>query len=203
MSPNRNLSRKLLLAICALVTVLLGSGFQQPSVRVEPADSVGPRTLEKQTQTAVIRDYLQAWQCLSDALRQNRAELVDASFVGVAQQKLTGTIREQKQLGIHTVYQDRSHDINLVFYSPDGLSIELLDTVEYEVQIRDGEKLQGKQNIRSRYLAVLTPTEVRWKVRVLQAEPKQENASDSRETSWRGQHSAAGLHPISSAAGSH
>jgi len=202
MSRNRNLSRKLLPPVCALVTVLLGSGFQQPSVRVEPAGSVGPRTMEKQTQTAVIRDYLLAWQCLSDALRQNRPELVDANFVGVAQQKLTGTIREQKKLGIQTVYQDRSHDISLVFYSPDGLSIELLDTVEYEVQIRDGEKLQGTQNIRSRYLAVLTPTEVRWKVRVLQAEPQQENTSGLRDGTWTGQHSASPLHPISNAGGS-
>lgn len=193
---------KLLPAVCALVTVLVGSGFQQSSVRVEPADSVGPRTMEKQTQTAVIRDYLQAWQCLSDALRQNRPELVDANFVGVAQQKLTGTIREQKKLGIQTVYQDRSHDISLVFYSPDGLSVELLDTVEYEVQIRDGEKLQGTQNIRSRYLAVLTPTEVRWKVRVLQAEPQQENTSGLCEGTCRGQHSASPLHPISIAGGS-
>lgn len=183
MSWKHNLSRKLLPAICALVTVLVSSGFQEPSVRVEPADSVGPRTMEKQTQTAVIRDYLLAWHRLSDALRQNRPELVDANFVGVAQQKLTGTIREQKKLGIQTVYQDRSHDISLIFYSPDGLSVELLDTIEYEVQIWDHEKLQGKQNIRSRYLAVLTPTEVRWKVRVLQAQPQQENTSGSRETS--------------------
>lgn len=197
MSRNRNLSRKLLPAVCALVTVLLGSGFQQPAVRVEPADSVGPRTLEKQTQTAVIRDYLQAWQCLSDALRQNRPELVDANFVGVAQQKLTGTIREQKKLGIQTVYQDRTHDISLVFYSPDGLSIQLIDTVEYEIQIRDHEKLQGTRNIRSRYLAVLTPTEVRWKVRILQAEPHQENTSGSLEGA--GQHSVAAVHPISDA----
>lgn len=197
MNWNRNLSRKVLPAVCALVTVLVGSGFQQPSVRVEPADSVGPRIMEKQTQTAVIRDYLQAWQCLGDALRQNRPELVDANFVGVAQQKLTGTIREQKKLGIQSVYQDRSHDISLIFYSPDGLSVELLDTVEYEVQIRDGEKLQGTQNIHSRYLAVLTPTEVRWKVRVLQAEPQQENTSGLREGTWKRQHSAAPLHPIS------
>jgi hypothetical protein len=59
----------------------------------------------------------------------------------------------------------------LVFYSPEGLSIQLLDTVEYDLQVLDHDKLQTTQHIRAQYVAVLTPTEVRWKVRLFQAKP--------------------------------
>jgi hypothetical protein len=60
----------------------------------------------------------------------------------------------------------------LVFYSPEGLSIQLLDTVEYDVQVLDHGKLQTTQHVRAHYVAVMTPTEVRWKVRIFQAKPE-------------------------------
>lgn len=146
--------------------------LDQPAVRVESTDSVGPRTLETQTKAAVIRDYLQAWSSFSRAFEQNRADVLDADFVGVAREKLEDTIREQARLGIQTHYRDGAHDVQLVFYSPEGLSIELVDTVEYDVQILDHEKSLTTQHVHARYVAVLTPTEVRWKVRVFQAEPE-------------------------------
>jgi hypothetical protein len=151
---------------------IFASTADQPAVRVEPTDSVGPRLLEKQTKAAVIRDYLQAWNSLSRAFKQNRADLLDADFVGVAKEKLEATIREQAKLGIQARYRDGVHDIQLVFYSPEGLSIELVDTVEYDVQILDHEKVLTTQHVREHYVAVVTPTEVRWKVRVFQAEPE-------------------------------
>jgi hypothetical protein len=107
---------------------------------------------------------------LSGALEQNRADLLDADFVGFAKEKLASTIREQTELGVHTHYQDTAHDIQLTFYSPEGLSIQLVDTVEYDMQIVDHEKPVTTQHVRARYVAVLTPTEVRWKVRIFQAE---------------------------------
>lgn len=149
--------------------VLLVSAFEQPAIKVASTDSVGPRELETQTKTAVVRDYLAAWQSLSRALDENDAGQLDAEFVGIAKEKLSNTIQEQQKLGLRTLYQDRKHDINLVFYSPEGLSIQLLDEVEYDVQILDHDKLQATQHVRTRYLAVLTPTEVRWKVRIFQA----------------------------------
>ena len=147
-------------------------GSDQPAVRVESTDSVGPRTLEAQTKAAVVRDYLQAWSSFGRAFEQNREEILDADFVGVAKEKLEDTIREQAKLGIQTRYRDGSHDIQLVFYSPEGLSIQLVDTVEYDVQLLDQEKLLITQHVHARYVAVLTPTEVRWKVRVFQGEPQ-------------------------------
>jgi hypothetical protein len=151
---------------------IFASGADQLAVRLGPTDSLGPRALEKQTKAAVIRDYLQAWGSLSRAFEQNRADLLDADFAGVAREKLEATIREQTKLGIQSRYRDGSHDLQVVFYSPEGLSIQLVDAVEYDVQILDHNKVLTTQHVRARYVAVLTPTEVRWKVRIFQAEPE-------------------------------
>lgn len=156
-------------ATLPLLYVLLVSGAAQPGVHVAPMDSVGPHPVEKQTQSSVVRDYLQAWQALGTALGGNRAEFLDRDFVGIAREKLADTIREQQALGIQSTYRDRSHDIQVVFYSPEGLSIQLLDNVEYDVEVRDHGTSVGTQHVRTRYVAVLTPTESRWKVRVFQS----------------------------------
>jgi hypothetical protein len=158
--------------MCSLSVALSVSGSDQPVVHVEPTDSVGPRVLEKQTEEAVIRDYLQAWRNLSGAFEDNQVALLDADFVGTAKEKLADTVREQTKLGLRTRYRDSAHDLQLIFYSPEGLSVQLIDTVTYDVQILDHDKVQTTQHVRARYVAVLTPTEVRWKVRVLQAEPE-------------------------------
>ena len=145
-------------------------GADNGSVQIEPTNMQGPRTLAKQTATAVVRDYLEAWQSLNAALEQNRTDLLNQDFVGTARDKFAETIEEQGRLGIRTRYQDRSHDIRIVFYSPEGLSVELVDNVQYDVQLLDHEKTQTTQVIRARYVAVLTPAEVRWRVRVLQSD---------------------------------
>src|SRR5438552_7910572 len=93
--------------LCAMMLV----GASQPSVRVAPMDSVGPRPVEKQTQSSIVRDYLQAWQTLGNAMNENRTDLLDSYFVGVAKDKLADTIREQQSLGLQTIYRDQSHDI--------------------------------------------------------------------------------------------
>jgi hypothetical protein len=165
-------SHKLLLPAFLVLAVVWLSAFEQPTVRVAPGESVGPRTLESQTQSAVVRDYLAAWQCLGRALQENNRARLDADFVGIAKEKLSDTIQDQQQQGLETRYHDRKHDIQIAFYSPEGLSVLLLDTVEYDVEVREHDQAQATQHVRTRYLAVLTPTEVRWKVRILQAAPQ-------------------------------
>jgi hypothetical protein len=49
------------------------------------------------------------------------------------------------------------------------LSIELTDTVEYDVQLIDHDKVISTQHESARYLVVLAPSEVRWRVRVFQS----------------------------------
>jgi hypothetical protein len=160
---------KPLLQLCAFFIVASGIGSAQATVRVEPFNLSGPRTLPEQTRVAAIRDYLQCWQSLRAALEQNRPDLLDSSFAGTARDKLTETIQQQAALGIRTRYQDRAHDIQVVLYSPEGLSIELTDRVDYEVEVLDHDRVKTTQHIVARYLIVLTPAELRWRVRVFQA----------------------------------
>lgn len=140
----------------------------QPVVHVAPMDSVGPRSIEPQTQSSIIRDYLAAWKSLDRSMNGNRPDLLDAYFVGQAKQELARTIEQQKSAGIHTGYQDTSHNIRVVFYSPEGLSIQLIDDAEYDVHVRAGDGSVGSKHVQTRYVAVLTPTESRWKVRIFQ-----------------------------------
>lgn len=169
-STARTRSWKFAALTGCILAVLLLSAADEPSVRIEPVDPSSPRQLEPQTQQAVVRDYLLAWQALNSAMQANQPDLLNSAFLGVAEEKLADTIQEQQKLGIQTRYIDRSHDLKLVFYSPEGLSVQLLDTVEYDVQLLKDNNLQATQHVRARYVAVLSPTEVRWKVRVFQAE---------------------------------
>jgi len=98
----------------------LNSYAAQVAVHVEPVNLQGPRPLEDQSKAAVVRDYIRAWQSFDAALGQNRPELLDADFVGTARDKLSDTIQQQAKLGIRSQYQDRSHDLQILFYSPDG-----------------------------------------------------------------------------------
>lgn len=154
-------------AIGFAVSALAGD---QPAVRVEPADLHGPRHLQEQTANAAIEDYIGAWQQMSKALDENRADLLNRDFIGNAKDKLTETINGQRAAGVHTRYRDRSHDVKVLFYSPEGLSIELSDTVEYDLQLFDHDKALSDRHFHARYIVVLTPAEVRWRVRIFQAQ---------------------------------
>jgi hypothetical protein len=140
----------------------------QADVRVEPEQLQGPRPLEEQTKTAAVRNYLQAWETLGSALDRNDTGTLDKDFTGTARDKLAETVQQQAAAGIHTRYQDESHDIEIVFYSPDGLSMELTDEVQYDVRVFDRDKQLTTQHVHAHYIVVLTPAEVRWRVRVFQ-----------------------------------
>lgn len=160
-----------LLPIASLVFTAAAIGADHASVRVERTDLQGPRQFQSQTESAVIRDYLQSWQSLNSALDQNRSGLLNADFVGTARDKFEDTIHQQATLGIHTKYQDRAHDIQIVFYSPDGLSVQLIDMVDYDMQVLDHDNVLSAQRMHAKYIAVLTPADAKWKVRILQSGP--------------------------------
>jgi hypothetical protein len=163
---------KFLLILCLGFAAASDLRADQAAVRVEPMNLQGPRPLSDQSKAAVIRDYLQAWQGFHAAMEQNRPELLEADFVGTAKDKLSDTVQQQGKLGIQTRYQDRSHDLQIVFYSPDGMSVELADKVAFDVQVVDHGNVIATQRESARYLIVLTPTEVRWRVRVFQSTPE-------------------------------
>jgi hypothetical protein len=166
------MSRLLLMVMGAALWTILPLSAEQPTVRVEPANIEGPRVLNDQTKAAVIRDYLEAWQSMRAALLQNRSNLLDRDFVGTAKDKLVDTIQDQVTMGISTRYLDRSHDLQIVFYSPEGLSVQLVDNVTYDIQLVDHGKVQATQTEHARYVVVMTPAELRWRVRIFQSEPE-------------------------------
>lgn len=158
-----------LLAIASALAMTAPVLADQPSVQVLPPDLHGSRPLEAQTGPAVVRDYLESWQQLRAAFDQNQPDLLNTDFVGTAREELGSTIVQQAKLGIHTHYQDESHNLQIVFYSPQGMSIQLLDNVEYDEQVVENGKVLATQHLKARYVVVLTPTETRWKVRIFQA----------------------------------
>jgi hypothetical protein len=155
-------------------SIILASGMAaaQPEVTVDISQLKGPRPLEDQTKTAAIRDYLESWQGMNEAFQQGQPNLLDEDFIGTAKDKLADAIDEQAKAGIQIRYQDRVHHIQFLFYSPEGLSIELIDDAEYDVQVLDHDKPVSTVPVSARYLVVLTPAEVRWKVRIMQADSK-------------------------------
>jgi hypothetical protein len=165
-NPRNLLPVVVMLVLCVASTARAAN---TPTVHVSPMESVGPRAVEEQTKAALIQDYLHAWQTMDAALEQNRADLLGPNFVGAARDQMSATIRDQQGLGIQSLYRDQSHDIRVLFYSPEGLSIQLEDTVELEVELRDNGKTVGTQHIRTKYVVLLTPTESKWKVRIFQS----------------------------------
>jgi hypothetical protein len=160
---------KWILALCVSLAAVPRSGAAQATVRVGAEQLEAPRPLNEQTRAAVIRDYLESWQSMRTALEQNRADLLDADFVGTARDRLGKTVQDQAALGITTRYHDQSHDIELLFYSPEGSSIELADTADYDVEVLKNGRLLATDPQHAHFIVVLTPSEVRWRVRIFQA----------------------------------
>jgi hypothetical protein len=161
-------------AAVVFVSLVLASGMAaaQPDVSVDTSQLKGPRPLEDQTKAAAIRDYLESWQGMNEAFERGQPNTLGEDFIGTALDKLTDAIDEQAKAGVRTRYQDRVHHIQFLLYSPEGLSIELIDDAQYDVQVLDHDKPIASVPASARYIVVLTPAEVRWKVRVMQADSK-------------------------------
>jgi hypothetical protein len=159
-----------MLLLSALTVALPAFAGDEPTVHVQAPHLQGPRELQEQTAKAVVQDYLDSWKSMGKALEQNRPDFLDRDFVGAAREKLAATIKQQKLAGVNTTYRDRAHDVQILFYSPEGLSIQLADNVEYDVQLSSGGKSLGTQRVATKYIVVLTPSEVRWRVRIFQSE---------------------------------
>lgn len=156
---------------------LLASGTafaaDEPSVHVEAPAPGGSCQIAASTQASVIRNYLQAWQSMAIAFAEDSPAGLDTDFVGIAKERLADAIKQQHEIGLRATYHDHAHDLRLFFCSPEGMSVELVDTVDYELRIQDHNQTQAPQHVHARYVAVLTPTETRWKVRIFQAEAEQ------------------------------
>jgi len=147
---------------------VLAASTASIAINVEHA---APREIEETTQKALGRDYVTAWQTMTEALEQNRADLLSGNFIGTAGDKLTATIREQAKAGLHQHITDRGHVVDAVFYSPEGSAIELHDTAQLQIDVMDGSRVVHTENATVHYVALLTAAENSWKVRVLEAVP--------------------------------
>ncbi len=141
-----------------------------PAVNLE-VQNASPRQVEDATEKAVARDYAAAWQAMSEALDQNRSDLLGANFIGTADDKLVETIKQQKQAGLHRRYVDRGHKVQATFYSSEGSAMELHDTAQLQVQLLDGDKVVASQDVTAHYVVLMTAAENSWKIRVIQQVP--------------------------------
>jgi hypothetical protein len=162
-----------LTALAILATVFAAHsvfGANAPSIAIN-TEHATPREIEETTQKALARDYATAWQAMSEALDQNRADVLSANFLGTAGDKLTATIQEQTKAGLHQHITDQGHSVEAVFYSPEGSAIELHDTAHLQIDVMDGSRVVHTENATVHYVALLTAAENSWKVRVLEAVP--------------------------------
>jgi len=155
---------------CWIVTAEAASDLPKVDLNVSTA---GPRQVEETTEQALQRDYARAWSSMEAALAENRPDLLDADFVGVALDSLKERVSQQQQSGLHTRYVDHGHKLQAVFYSPEGSAVQLADIAQVEVQYLDGDKVLHSEQRTENYTVVMTAGENRWKVRVLQATPGQ------------------------------
>ena len=142
----------------------------RPEITLNVRNAV-PRQVEDTTQNAVVRDYGAAWQALTSALEQNRPDLLDANFIGTANERLAQTMGQQRKAGLHQRFVDQGHQVNAIFYSPEGSAIELQDTAKLQIQVLDGDKVVHSEDATVHYVALLTAAENSWKVRILEAVP--------------------------------
>lgn len=142
-----------------------------PQVQLN-ADNLGPRQVEELTEKSISRDYALAWQSLSQAIDQNRTDLLDAYFTGSAKDDFTQVIADQKKSGARIRYQDHGHKLEAIFYSPAGDAMQLRDQAQIEVQYLDGDKVIQSEQVTFHYIVLMTPGADRWLVRELEYTPQ-------------------------------
>jgi len=145
-------------------------GQSSPQVHLD-ADGLAPRPIEELTGTTIVRYYAQAWGDMAGALDSNSAGGLGEEFIGLAKDRLTRRIAEQKQTGVHVRIVDHGHRLKAVFYSTDGAAMQLVDQAQLEIQTFDGNKLLDTQNAPHAYMVLMTPGADRWYVRDLEEVP--------------------------------
>jgi len=132
----------------------------------------GPRSMESQTESVILRDYTFAWTSLEQALESNSTAPISGLFAGTANTWLTNAVTGQRNSGLSSRYLNQNHKVEAVFYSPEGDMIELHDTADYDLQILDGGKAIHDEHVTVHYIVLMTPGADRWVIRQLQAVPK-------------------------------
>jgi len=160
------------LVVLALASALesLGVYAAEPSLpKVElNVQNAAPREVEETTRAAVSREYANAWKAMTSALATNITDGLGATFVGSANDALSQRIAQQRASGFSTRIIDRGHKLEAVFYSPEGSAMQLRDTATLERQFLNGGSIVHSDTVTQHYVVLMSVSEDRWKVRVLQ-----------------------------------
>lgn len=160
-----------LLAVLASAAPRLLSAAETGFAVVLDGTRAQPRSLEAATAASVQRNYAHAWQAIAAAMEQNQSQLLNADFVGIAKDQLAQAIDEQGKRGLKRRYIDHGHQVEVVFYSPDGSAVELHDDARLEIQYLDGNKIVHSEQGTFHFLVLMTAAEASWKVRLLENVP--------------------------------
>ena len=169
MSALTRFSAILALACCLTIS----SNAADSTVQVQlSSKNTGPRSLESLTERGILRDYRFAWTSIAQALELNTFDPLEGPFAGEAKQQLRQTVTSQQQTNLSLQYSNQNHRLEAVFYAPEGDVMELHDTAEYELQVRDGGKVIHDEHVVAHYVVLMTPAADRWVIRQLQAVPQ-------------------------------
>ncbi|MGH9529447.1 MAG: hypothetical protein ACRD2S_05950 [Terriglobales bacterium] len=175
---NKVIMRRLVAALAAVIvtsapasvyTVHADDSLPQVSLN---AENLGPRSIEDLTSKVVARDYAFAWQTMAEALEQNRPDLLDGYFTGMAKQNLAQLIADEKKTGVRLRYEDHGHKLDALFYSPAGDAMQLRDHADLEIDVMDGQKVIHSEQVNLKYIVLMTPGADRWLVRDLEVAPE-------------------------------
>jgi hypothetical protein len=170
----RAMSSAAMLPILCLVFLWAGTLYAaDAAVQVQlDIKKAGPRAIESLTERGILRDYRFAWTSMAQALESNTVDPLEGAFAGDAKQWLRQTVAGQQYSGLSQRFANQSHQLEAVFYAPEGDVMELHDTAQYQLQILDGNKLVHDEHVVVHYVVLMTPGADRWVVRQLQAVPQ-------------------------------
>jgi hypothetical protein len=135
------------------------------------AEGAQPREVEDTTEKAIVRDYSTAWRTIESGLANDDVNALDEGLVGLARDQFAAAIDQQKKTGMKVRYTDGGHQLEAVFYSPDGSAMQLRDTAKLSREILDGNKVIHRDDITAHYLAIMSVSEDHWKLRSLEEVP--------------------------------
>ncbi|MGC2541788.1 MAG: hypothetical protein WA372_11325, partial [Candidatus Sulfotelmatobacter sp.] len=159
--------------VCFVLVSAINLNAADASVQVQlDTRNTGPRAVESLTERGILRDYRFAWTSLAQALESNTLDPLEGPFSGDAKQWLRQTVASQRQSGLTQHYLDQRHQVEAVFYAPEGDVMELHDTAQYQLQIRDGDRTILEEHVVVHYVVLMTPGADRWVIRQLQAVPQ-------------------------------
>lgn len=141
-----------------------------PAVTLK-SEGVQPRELEDTTEKAIQRDYSAAWKAIASGLSNNDVNALDAGLVGFARDQFAAAIDSQTKTGVKVRYTDKGHQVEAVFYSPDGSAMQLRDTAKLTREVLDGDKVLSRDEVTAHYIVIMAVTEDRWKMRSIEEVP--------------------------------